>query len=462
MLNRFVKKIAHNKRGNVLTITSLTAPVLIGFVGLSVDVGYGLYSKSKLRGATELTALDIAENYTTPNIAWIGNAKNLDRKSLTTNGISVSKSGLPDHHGDTAIQPSDVEIGEWNAESKVFTPVGSSPIVNAARVKGGLSAKRGNKISTLFADMFGFNPDLHTESIAVAPLIPSFHLLDPHASGALKHTEGNGGDDSDIDIGDIWINSDANDALTASKTDGTFGAPAAYIKGGTTESGNKLAEKQHENLFRLPDLIASQSEPSRPLLCDERDHVIDTTSDVSLDPGTYCGGLDIKSAKQVHFKPGIYNFLDGPLKIHAPIVIYGNDNLFHFDGPGAALDIDGAKLLLTGRTAGTYKGFLVFSSRSSTRVGPLKTRISHKIKNADVEISGLIYAPDNGVDIRNTDLDGNCHSLCLVANTMSVKNGSYLNWYPHIPLQESWTKHHAKRVAPTALEPYLSPYLISS
>ncbi len=459
MFNRFIKKIANNKRGNVLTVTSLTAPVLIGFAGLSVDLGYGLYSKSQLRGATELTALDIAENYTKPNIEFVSDSVALDRQSLTTNGISVSKSALPDHHKDVAILPEDIEIGMWDVENKVFTPASTSPLVNAARVKGELSAARDNKISTFFGEMFGFSPDLRTESLALAPLIPTFHLLDPHSSGALKHSEGNGGDTSDIDIGPIWINSDADDAFIASQWSSGFGSPAAFIKGGSTLS----RDKYYEQMFRLPDLIADQPEPSRPLLCDEQDFVVDKGpgKSATLEPGTYCGGLQIKSARLVTFKPGIYNFLDGPLEIKTPIDIYGNEVLFHFDGPGAAFDVDGATLRLTGLTTGPYKGFLVFSSRSTTRIGPLKTRIAHKFKHTGGEVAGLIYAPDNHVDIQRSYLDGICHSLCLVANTMTVKDGSYLNWYPTKTPSENWTKFYGKRVAPKVLEPYLSPYLIS-
>lgn len=457
MFKTFFKKIYNDEVGNVLMVTSVAAPVMIGFAGLSLDVGHGLYSKSKLRGAAELTALDIAENYTNPNNFTFEIAAYRNHDALTDDAISFSKGSLPSNHKDAAIKPEDIEIGEWDIESKIFTPGTSGPIVNAARVKGELSSARQNKISTIFGDMFGFNPDLKSEALAIAPLIPSFHFLNPHASGALSHTDGNGGDRSDIDIGDIWINSDADDAMIASQDEVSFGATGAYIKGGATLDHHRY----HEDLFRLPDLIAGQSEPSRPLLCDHRNREIDTTGGAILRPGTYCGGLNIKNAAYVYFYPGVYKFLDKPLKIDASTNVYGLNVLFHFDGPGAALDIQHANLFLSGRNQGNYKGFLVFSSRASTRLQPSKQRIAHKFNQVRAEIVGLIYSPDNDVEISGSLVNGNCHSLCLVANTMSVTNNSNLNWYTTFKTLSPFMKTQP-RIAPTALEPYLNPYLISS
>lgn len=452
MFRKFINKLTKNKRGNVLVLTSLTAPIFIGFAGLSIDVGYGYYSKSKLRGATELTALDIAENYTVPNNFSFANAMNLDRSPMITNGLAISQGGLPNNHNSNAIKREDVEIGVWDVESRVFTPAGSSPVLNAARVKGEMSDKRNNKISTFFGKMFGFSPDLHSQAMAIAPLIPGFHLLNPTASGALRQSDGTIGDRTDMDIGDIWINSDAPDALIASPKGYAFGANGAYIKGGATRPHHRY----YEDLFRLPDLLATQPEPARPWLltqCDHKDLEIDTLDPVTLNPGTYCGGLNIIQSSQVTFSPGLYQFLDGPLRIAASPFVYGEEVLLHFDGPGAAINVLGSKVNFSGLTTGFNKGLVIFGSRSTT------AGIAHRFINSDVEIVGTYYAPDNRILIDNSNIDGKCHSLCLVADTMSVTNSSFLNWY--LTFSSLTNFKDVPRVAPTALEPYLSPYLIS-
>ncbi|MEP2988269.1 MAG: TadG family pilus assembly protein [Parasphingorhabdus sp.] len=450
MLKKFIRKIIESKHGNVLALTSMAAPVVIGFAGLSIDVGYGYYSKSQLRGATELTALDITENFTKPNNFSVTGPKYKDQGTLVTNGLAISKDGLPVNHGDAAIKPTDIEVGEWNVENKVFTPGGSSPIVNAARVKGELSKARNNKISTFFGGLFGFNPDLHTDSFAIAPLVPEFHFLNPSASGALRHSDGSGTDRTDLDIGDVWINSDADDAMIASPVRGKFGAPGAFIKGGTNISGRKY----YEDLFRLPDLLAAHPEPARPaFLCDHNNLEYDQPERVILWPGAYCGGLKIKNSQLVIFVAGTYQFLDGPLEIESSPLVYGNEIFFHFDGPGAAMDINNSSLFLAGQTSGFNKGFLIFSSRNTTN------GIAHQFEGSRGEFVGTFYAPDNHISIIRSGMNGKCNSLCLVADTMSVTGNSFLNWY-HGFNSLTYFKN-TPRVAPTVLEPYLTPYLIS-
>lgn len=459
MFRKFANKIAKNKRGNVLALTSLAAPVAIGFAGLSVDVGYGLYSKSQLRGAAELTALDIAEKYTAPNNFSISNGIFRNHDPLKVDALSLSKEGLPESHNDAAIKLGDIEIGEWDVESKVFTPGTSGPIVNAVRVKGELSEERKNRVSTFFGKFFEFSPDLHAESFAIAPLVPSFHFLNPTESGALQHSDGTTGDRTDLDIGDVWINSDADDALLASPVYAKFGAPAAFIKGGSTLS----RDNYFEDVFRLPDLLAAHPEPARPVFsdpdnplngCDYNNLEFDSVRTVILWPGAYCGGLKIKESDIVYFVPGEYQFLDGPLEIDLSPLVYGRGVFLHFDGAGAAMDIMRSNLYLSAPIAGINKGILLFSSRSTTN------GIAHEFTLSRTEFKGTFYAPDNHVSVVNSLMNGACHSLCLVADTMSVTDNSFLNWY-HTFKQFTYF-NDVPRVAPTVLEPYMSPYLISS
>ncbi len=444
MLNQIIKRIFKDKTGNVMVVTAAAAPFLVGFAGLSVDVGYGLFAKSQLRGATEATALAFTENLTAPNNFSVFGSRPDRLKQEIADSIELSSRDLPVNHKQMAVKPEDIELGQWDVENEIFTPYRSGLILNAARVKGELSSDRDNQIETFFGSMFGFSPDVRSEAFAAAPSIPNVHLLDPHASGAYHQS-----DRSDMDAGDVWVNSDADDAGIFSNVY-ALGSPAIIFKGRSNVSDTKI----HENKFRLPDLLADQREPGRPFLCDHRDLEIDTTQRVVLDPGTYCGGLDIINARRIRFRPGIYKFLDGPLKVDAPIEILGKNILLHFDGPGAALDIRQATLQLSARRRGVFRGFLVFSSRTST------DGIAHQFDRARGQISGTIYAPDNPISFRGSFLDGTCHSLCIVSASLSFSDSTFLNWHQAFKLVAPLDTE--PRVAPAALEPYLTPYLIYS
>ncbi|WP_299323076.1 pilus assembly protein [Parasphingopyxis sp.] len=437
-----IRSFINDRRGNVLVTTAIAAPVMAGFAGLAVDVGHTYYSQSQLRGAVEASALAHAENYTASEVWSIGYGQFRNHANDIASSILISQQNLPDNHGYVAIDSSDFERGQWDIENEVFTPFEPGLILNAVRVRGEMSADRDNAVSTFFGRMFGYSPDLTAEVYAAAPIIPTFHLLDPHASNAYYRDAS-----SDTDGGDIWVNSDAVDAFFSGDSTG-MGSVGIYIKGGATGA---LRSKVRQNMFRLPDLLVDQAEPHRPS-CSHTDMEIDTPSHVVLNPGAYCGGLTITRAASVTFNPGIYNFLDGPFSVLASTSVRGSDVLLHFDGRDAALDIQNGDIDFGGRRTDEFRGFVVFSSRDST------DEIPHRITNARAQFAGVVYMPDNPLFINDSFVNGNCHTLCLVSARLNISNSSFLNWYRNFNLQAPLSAE--PRVTPAVLEPFLRPYLI--
>ncbi|MEM8694792.1 MAG: pilus assembly protein TadG-related protein [Pseudomonadota bacterium] len=445
MFRKFVRALLKNDSGNVLIVSAVGAPIVIGFAGLSIDVGHSLYSKSRLQGASEASALAQAENFTASeniSIASLTYSRNLTNEIAAS--ILISQQDLPDGHANVAIQSGDFEIGQWDIENEVYTPHQPGMIMNAVRVRGEMSADRNNQISTFFSRIFGYSPDLSSDVYAAAPLIPTLHLLNPIAAQSYYRDAS-----SDTDSGDIWINSSAPDAFFAGD-DAGMGSRGIFIKGGASGA---IGSKVRQDVFRLPDVLADQVEPRRPGTCLANDMEIDTPSDVTLMPGAYCGGLTITRAGSVTFTPGIYNFLDGPLTVTADTNVVGTDVLLHFDGPDARLNIQNGDIHFGGRHEDEFRGFVVFASRHST------SGATHRINNADATFVGVVYMPDNFFDLDNGDVDGSCHTVCLVADRMRARNGSHLNW--HSTFSVSGPLASEPRPTPIVLAPYLRPYLIT-
>ncbi|MEM8694793.1 MAG: TadE/TadG family type IV pilus assembly protein [Pseudomonadota bacterium] len=445
MLREFAKKLLKNNSGNVLVVSAVAAPVIIGFAGLSVDTGHSLYSKSQLQGATEASALAQAENFTASEnitIASLTYSRNLTNEIAAS--ILISQQDLPDGHANVAIQSGDFEIGQWDIENEVYTPHQPGMIMNAVRVRGEMSTGRGNQIPTFFGQMFGYSPNIRSDVYAAAPLIPTFHMLNPNAAFTYFRDAS-----SDTDSGDIWVNSNSPIAFYSGDTGG-MGSSGIFVKGGATGS---LRAKVNQNVFRLPDVLANQVEPRRPSTCVANNYEIDTSSHVTLAPGAYCGGLRITRAGSVTFTPGIYNFLDGPFTVTADTSVRGTDVLLHFDGPGAVLNIRDGDIDFGGRREDEFRGFVIFSSRHSTN-GAL-----HVIRDAHAQFAGVVYVPDNILFIDHSIVNGNCHTVCLVSDRLLLLNSTHLNWYPNMYLGNGPLASEP-RVTPAVLEPFLRPYLI--
>jgi len=86
---------------------------------------------------------------------------------------------------------------------------------------------------------------------------------------------------------------------------------------------------------------------------------------VTLTPGTYCGGLDVKASSVVALAPGIYIFQNGPLTIDAQSSVVGTEVMLAFLGPSSTLYLySGSSLDVTSPTSGTYKNIQFFGDRT--------------------------------------------------------------------------------------------------
>ena len=85
-----------------------------------------------------------------------------------------------------------------------------------------------------------------------------------------------------------------------------------------------------------------------------------------LNPGVYCGGIQISNAAQVTFQPGIYVIKNGSFKIEGTATVSGVNVGFYMTGSGAKIDWnDQATISLTAPKVGVMAGILLFEDRTA-------------------------------------------------------------------------------------------------
>lgn len=113
----------------------------------------------------------------------------------------------------------------------------------------------------------------------------------------------------------------------------------------------------------LPDPYSSLPDPL-PGTCHSMSGTKLQQATVTLTPGTYCGGLDVKASSVVRLEPGIYIFKDGPLSINSQASVSGTEVMLAFLGKSSTLYMDGgATLNVTSPTTGTYANIQFFGDR---------------------------------------------------------------------------------------------------
>lgn len=108
-----------------------------------------------------------------------------------------------------------------------------------------------------------------------------------------------------------------------------------------------------------------------------------------VQPGVYCGGIRLNSKADVHFAPGIYVIKDGPLRVDYGARLYGLNVGFYFEGDASVFEFKPASVIhLTAPKTGLMAGLLFFESRIASEGR------THRIESSNArELLGTIYLP---------------------------------------------------------------------
>ena len=145
---------------------------------------------------------------------------------------------------------------------------------------------------------------------------------------------------------------------------------------------------------------------------------------ITLQPGVYCGGLEIAVHADVTFAPGTYIIKDGPLSVASGAYASGLGVVFYLTGENSYIDIDGgATLNLEADTEGDFEGYLFIQARGSGGAG----LTSEFNGGGSLTMVGAIYLPDQTVLITGNGSFGLSSPLMpIIADSFIIRgNGVF-------------------------------------
>jgi len=152
--------------------------------------------------------------------------------------------------------------------------------------------------------------------------------------------------------------------------------------------------------------------------CDFEDTKI-TGSTEPLEPGVYCGGLDIGGNSNVELDPGLYVIQDGPFALGGNSSIKGEGVTIFLTGKDAVISFkSGSTIDLTAPKSGALTGILFFQDPDFGGTHDWKGKSS-------TELRGVIYFPAGTLVSKNDNAmtpEGSCtvliaHSLEFTASS---------------------------------------------
>lgn len=342
--------------GGILVFFAIASPVLIGIVGLSVDVGMWYAAKRVTQSAVDAAALAGAfEVYRSPG----------DSNAVIA---AINLDAL--NHGFSAANGDDISINLTNSPKIEVIITRPAP-------------------STLSHIIFPEQTNIQARAVAQAQLNDTcIWAINPDESGAVNVAGG-----ASVDLGcGVLANSSSSSAIDE---DGTGCLTALEIKvvgGATGDCINPTAE----TLIQPVDdpLAALQAPDFEECTGGGQPNNLNGSDDYVLIPGVYCTDISISTTGTVTFLPGLY-ILDGAgLTINGQSIVRGVDVNFYLSSNATGGDniviAGGADVQLSAGGGGELPGILFYQDRNTA-----SNVTNHFTGGSTMELNGIIYSPNN-------------------------------------------------------------------
>ena len=343
--------------------------LLIGVAGAAtaVDLGRAYSFRSNLQIAADSAALSAAVNLP-------------DMDAARESAIRYASINMPGFSN--LITADDIEFGHWNPETQILEPDDQAP--SALRVTASLTSAKGNAPTTLFAGVFGSDLlDIAASAAAGKRSSTCIMALEESSADALALDFAAAIDADDCTVQVNSRHERAFRVLLGSKVN----ASGLCVTGNSYVS--RWAEVQPEVTNGCLPAIDPLAELEPPEFgdCDFQNSSFFNYHG-TLQPGVYCGGLQILGFSRVTLAAGTYVIKDGPLTLTGSSEIVGEEISFFLTGDEALIRFSElSTLTLRAPSSGDLEGILVFQDRHY---------VGNHIWESDAptELYGTIYLPN--------------------------------------------------------------------
>lgn len=365
-----VQRFFKDRSGATALLFAIALPVMAGGMGLAVDYAGVMRQQGNLQSAADAGALNAAREL-------IIAEPTIDRLQAvakrTIDAILLEKGRRPDWAVQTTLEQSGKAVIVKLSRPivpmfrRLYTSLGVAPDPWVAEVKATARLAHTSKLCLL---LMGDN----NTAMALN--------MNARLTGAQCSIHSNSRSREGIRLGE-------GSKLTAD---------LVCSRGGITNSGSTVLSDVLNDCPPVLDPLRARIAPVAGT-CTQSTREVYKSGTITLNPGTYCGGFEVRGSAQVQLNPGIYIFRDGDLTVRDNAVLRGtNVGLFFQGGPSYFRFIDNALIELSGPRDGAMSGILLWRDRVVNRVdmttgkAPALTNVI--TANRATKLTGTIYLPE--------------------------------------------------------------------
>lgn len=222
-------------------------------------------------------------------------------------------------------------------------------------------------------------------------------VLDPHGKAALQIS---GNISFNAPNCAVQVNSDHAVALTQSGPNKPL-AQSVCVTGGASGGFDPFINTQCRPVadpyanVQIPD-IGSCTDIAN--LGAKKGQIFEISDNAILQPGTYCGALSFVG-RNIRLRPGLYQFVDGPLSFGKSGQVLADDVTLILRGVDSYMDIEqGAMVDITASRTGDFGGIAIYGMPENKGT-PLPEYKSVLSSGGQLNVTGVVYFPAQEITI---------------------------------------------------------------
>jgi len=383
-------------------IFAIILPVLLGMVGLSVEVGHWFSKKRNLQAAADAGAMAGALVLYQGGSSVTAEAAASDfavRNGAVAANVSYSN---PPTSGAYTADANAVEVIVTETQTKMF--------------------------SALF--LSGVTPTLRARAVATTgtQALGCVVALDSSASEAV-HLEGN----AYMDLNDcgLTVNSTASNALTMDNNSDIY-ADFGRITGSYDLNNNSSVNStpMSTGATAVADPYASLTNPTPSGACTATNYSLGANNSDTIGPGRYCGGFNMNSNSSVTMTAGTYYIDGGSFTMSSNTTLTATSGVtIILTGSGsdfAELNINSnAVINITAPTSGTYEGIAIMQDQDATTTNALDS-------NVTITVTGALYFPNSQLHMDSNSViqstgGGTTGCGLIIADTIHLDSNAHIS-----------------------------------
>ena len=356
-MQRIVKTlvcVSRDTHGGVLIYTALLMPIMLGLMGLVVDLAVWNLNKRTAQAMVDAAAVAAA--------------------------LEISRTGIGNVQ---AAVTGIAEVNSFDKDSDALTvnnPPADGPLSD---VEDAIEVVMTREVPAFLSSIFIKGP-VTVAARAVALGMPTdicVLALDRDSSEAISIA---GGADVNLDC-TAMANSRAEFAIRQTGN-ACLAAKRLQVSGGY--SGDCLSPDPYVGMPQAEDPLAALRAPEVGSCDHENTVVVAGAGETILEPGHYCGGIAITGGGNITFDSGLYILGGVGLKIAGSANVTGTDVAFYLTESSGGITIAGSgSVSLEADTDGDLPGILFYQDRGSSH------STNKVLGNSETRLDGILYFP---------------------------------------------------------------------